>query len=81
MAWSFTLQQAHQRVDLQPWPLPVFLRKRVERQIFHPGLAAAFHALADGLGAFLVAEDAGQPPLFGPTPVAIENDGDMPGNG
>ena len=57
------------------------VRKRVKGQELHAEFAAALDALAHGARAFLVAEDARQAALFGPAAVAIEDDGDVPGNG
>ena len=62
-------------------PLPVFLGKGVERQKLDPEFAAAFDALAHRARALFVTEDARQAAPLGPATVAVEDDGDVPGNG
>src|SRR5438045_7137831 len=67
-------QQTHQSEDFASGTLPVLSRERVKCEVFDFQFTAAFHALANRLGACFVALDARQTARLGPTAVAIHND-------
>ena len=73
-------QQKHEGVDLEGGAFPVLRGKGVERQILNAGVEAGLDAALDGFRARLVACDARETALLGPTAVAVHNNGDMLGD-
>lgn len=70
-------QEPHQRVDFLRWTIPIFLRKGVDRQ----GLDAKFKTVGnefpDGLDAFPMTGNTGQPAEFCPAAVSVHDHGNV----
>src|SRR5207248_11181354 len=62
------------------WPLPVFRRKGVKREIFYLQFAAAFHAFAHRVCAFFMPFNSRQTTLLRPATVPIHDDGNVSRN-
>jgi len=73
-------EELHQRVDFGSRPLPVLLAEREEGERVNARAPTSTGDATDSLAAFAMTERARQPPPFGPTPIAIHDDGDVPRN-
>ena len=72
-------QQPHQELELAGRPLPVLDREAIERQLLEPEAASLLDDRAHALDAAAVSDDPGQTTPLRPPPVAIHDDGDVPG--
>jgi len=72
-------EKAHQPDDFVPGAVPVFRGEHVERQHFDAKLRGGAHQLAHGFHSMAVAGDPGEAILFRPSPVAVHDDGNVPG--
>mmetsp|Transcript_10610 Transcript_10610/g.43394 ORF Transcript_10610/g.43394 Transcript_10610/m.43394 type:complete len:538 (+) Transcript_10610:732-2345(+) len=69
--------QAHQPGDLVARPLPVLAGEGEDGEVFDVAVDAGLHHLDQRIHPGLVAEEARQEALLGPTAIAIHHDGDM----
>ena len=70
-------QQRHEGVHFLFGPIPVLHRERKQRQVLDTYFAAGLHHLTHRLDARLVTERARFVARFGPTAVAVHDNGDM----
>ena len=74
-------EERHEQVDLGLGPVPVLLRKRVQRHNGSAKQVKGIKHVADGNQAFPVTRNTGQPTLGSPTTVPIHNHGHVTGKG
>ncbi len=74
-------EQEHEALDFVFWAFPIFRRKGVESEEFHPGIGSRLESLAHGFGALFMAGEAREASLACPTTVPIHDDGNMAWDG
>ena len=83
-AFGLLLQGGHEQLlerrNLFGRPAPVLRAERKQGKVFDAALAARARDPAHRLDALLVTRHARQIALLGPAPVAVHDDGDVPGN-
>ena len=74
-------QEAHQGADLNAGALPVLGRESKQGEDLDPRFDRPFDHLTHGVHSLPVPSTTGQALAPGPAPVAVHDDGDVPGDG